>query len=156
MFIDGFKVLVVVIVYAIPLMILYLIPFFSQPSTISIAIISGVAFWGFLTGSIIPLIFLVIIGIIELVALANMALYDGGIKAAFKLGEIFKRISMIGWMKYLTFYAIVCLLGLLTVFICSFAFSIGIGIIIVPLLIAPYYVIFSTRFLALTFASSEP
>ena len=155
MFTDGIRILIVAIVYTIPLVIIYLISFFSHPSAISIAIISVEGFWGFLTGSIIPIMVLFIIGIIELVALANMALYGGELKAAFRFSEILKRISMIGWIKYLTFYVIICLSGLLTVFISFLAFNMVIGIIIVPLLIAPYYVIFSTRLLALTFASSE-
>ena len=84
-----------------------------------------------------------------------MALYDGEFQAAFNFREIRQRISMINWKRYLAYYIIIWIIGVITVFISSVTLTLLVGIFIVPLIIAPYFLVLSTRFLALIFASSE-
>jgi hypothetical protein len=151
---DGFKVALVGTCYFIPLIILSLI-FIVLQGTLNSFFISGFNLWSFLAGSPLQLILFILISLIESIAIANMALYKGEISAAFRFREILKRISMIGWDKYLLWYISVLLIGLISVLISVFAMMIIIGIILVPLLIIPYTAILITRSLALIFASSE-
>jgi len=68
-------------------------------------------------GSNIQIIIFLLIGLIEYVGIANMALYEGEISTAFRFREILARISMIGWRKYLLSYAIIWILAVLTALI---------------------------------------
>jgi hypothetical protein len=153
MFLSGLKVALVLIIYAIPLMIIFLIPFLSQLALGNFTI-PPFTIAGFLTGSGVPLVFF-IIGLLEYMALANLTLYQGEVAAAFRFREILQRISALGWRKYLISYVVIWLLGLTTLLLLSLTFRIFMGIIIGPLLIIPFYAIFSARYLALLFASSE-
>jgi hypothetical protein len=86
-----------------------------------------------------------------------MALYEGELGAAFKFSEVMDRIAMIGWGKYIVWYIIMVLLGVVAYGI-AFGISFntfGIGIIVRILLIYPYFAMFGARSLALLFASSE-
>lgn len=154
MFFEGFKVCIVALIYAIPLMIISIIPFIGQSSNISISLLSAQTLWGILTSPVQTVVFFLII-LIEFIGIANMALYDGDLEAAFNFREIFERISMIGWREYTIFYILILILGLLTELISFVAFTVILGIIVVPLLIAPYFAMIGARFLALIFASSE-
>ena len=151
---DGLKIAIVATGYNIPLILFALILTIMQ-GTLSSLFISGFTIWSFLTGSPLQLIIFILISIIESIALANMALYNGEISAAFRFREILERISMIGWVKYLSWYVSILLIGLITIIIANFTMMIIIGIIIVPLIIIPYAAIIITRSLALIFASSE-
>lgn len=155
MYLDGIRVIIVAFIYAVPVIAISLFLFFDQITSLITVNLSIFTLWGILTGSIIQIIVFIIIGLIEFIAIANIALYEGEISAAFRFGEIIRRISMIGWRKYVISYAIIWGLGLITVLISLLAFTLVIGIIIVPLIIAPYFVILNTRLLALIFASSE-
>jgi Protein of unknown function (DUF4013) len=151
---DGFKIAIVATCYNIPLIIFALI-FAVLQGTVYSFFLPGFTLWSFLTGSPLQLIIFVLIGLIESIAFANMALYNGEISAAFRFSEILKRISMIGWVKYLSWYISVLLIGLIAVLIAYLTMMIIIGIVLVPLIIIPYSTILITRSLALIFASSE-
>ncbi|MGV8143926.1 MAG: DUF4013 domain-containing protein, partial [Methanothermobacter sp.] len=97
----------------------------------------------------------IIVGLIEVMAIANMALYEGELGAAFKFSEVMDRIAMIGWGKYLGWYIIMVLLGLVAAAIAGVTMMIIIGFILTPLIIYPYFAMFGARSLALLFASSE-
>lgn len=155
MYIDGIKLILTILIYFIPIIILVLIQNPNQIFSIFNANFSLYNLWSMLLGSIIQIIIFIAIGFIEYVGIANMALYSGKISAAFGFREIIKRISMIGWKKYLLSYVIIWILGFLTFIIALLTLFILIGIIIIPLIILPYFMILNTRFLALIFASSE-
>lgn len=154
MFIDGFKVALVLFIYAIPLIIIGSIPIISQ-LTMTTFSMPTLTIWSFLTGSNISLLLMILIGLIEYLGIANLVLYQGELAAAFRLREIIKRISMIGWIRYLISYLLVWVLGLVLVLILFLSFRIIIGIIIAPLLIIPFYAILTARYLAMLFVSSE-
>lgn len=154
MFTDGLKVALAILIYAIPLLIIAFIPLISHSNLITFSL-PPLTIWGFLTGSNISLLLLVLIGLIEFMGIANLVLYQRELAAAFRLGEILERISMIGWIKYLISYLLVWVLGLIMVILLFLSFQIIIGIIIAPILIIPFYAIFTARYLALLFVSSE-
>lgn len=155
MYLNGIKLILTVIIYFLPIIILVLILNPSQIFSLFNTNFSLYNLWSMLLGSIVQIIIFIAIGVIEFVGIANMALYDGEISAAFRFREIINRISMIGWKKYLIFYLIIWILGFLTFIISILMLFILIGIIIIPLLIIPYFMTLNARFLALIFASSE-
>lgn len=160
LFIDGLKVLVVGIVYAIPLILISLILGAGQEVAISDNILSGAAFWGLIVGYIIYIIVAIIIGFVEVIAIANLAYYDGEIGAAFRFSEIMKHISRIGWADYIIWYIVIVLIaiiiGILAVIISVILAITIIGIILIPvlfILVAGFLTIYYSRSLALLFAS---
>ncbi len=154
MFIDGLRVTLVVLIYTIPVILVTLIPDFTQ-NAISLGSFSGISLWSFLSGSKVQFIVFAVVGIIEFMGIANLALHQGKIGAAFRFGEIIRRISMIGWAKYITWYLIIWILGSVAFLISILALNILIGIIVVPLIILPYFALLTSRSLALVFVSSE-
>ncbi len=155
MYLDGVKVILTLIIYAIPVVIIFLFSNPYQIFSLDMANFSLLSLGPFLLGSIIQIIIFILIGFIEFIGITNMALYDGEISAAFRFREIIKRISMIGFKKYLLTYIIIWIIVIITALISLLALLILIGIIIIPLLIAPYFMILNTRLLSLIFASSE-
>lgn len=151
---DGLKVIITLFIYSLPVLVIFIVLnqgfLFSQILTnYSLLTLQPLIF-----GSSFQLIVFIIIGLFEFVGLANMALYDG-FTAAFSFREIVRRISMLGWGKYLVCYLTIWLIIILTVLISILTTMALIGIILVPLLIVPYFMALNTRFLALVFAASE-
>lgn len=174
MFLDGLKVFVVSLVYAIPLLIIsYIISVIMGNIAFTIGQFTGFNIFsiviayitnylsifashpGLTAAYIVYMIVSIIISLIAYIAIANMAFYDGNLCAAFKFNEIFERISQIGLGKYIIWYIVMLLLALVTGVIAGLTFIIIIGFVLVPLVIAPYFAILAARSLSLLFASSE-
>ncbi|MGV8144436.1 MAG: DUF4013 domain-containing protein [Methanothermobacter sp.] len=155
MYLNGIKLILTVIIYFLPIIILVLILNPSQIFSLFNTNFSLYNLWSMFLGSIGQIIIFIAIGVMEYVGIANMALYDGEISAAFRFREIINRIAMIGWKKYLISYLIIWILGFLTFIISILMLFILIGLIIIPLIIIPYFMTLNARFLALIFASSE-
>ena len=68
--------------------------------------------WALMFGYIVYVILALIIGLIEVIAIANMAYYDGDLGAAFRFSEILDYIARIGWGKYIATYIVIALLHL--------------------------------------------
>lgn len=160
MFVDGLKIFVVAIVYSIPIMIVYGIIYVLALGTINAA---SYADYGAATSAafgllaimyIVMLIVAIIVSLFELMAIANMAYYDGDLGAAFRFGEIMEHISRIGWGKYIVTLIVIWILAGIGFFIGWLTFFILIGIILLPLVIAPYIAMFASRAVALLVASS--
>lgn len=156
LFIDGLKILVVGIVYAIPVIIIGAIISFIMGISAG-STVSSFDMFAILAGSLVYVIIAIIIGLIESIAIANMALYEGELGAAFKFSEVMDRISAIGWGKYIMWYIVMILLVIIAYLVAAgiSILTFGIGIILVILVIAPYISVFGARSLALLFASSE-
>jgi hypothetical protein len=158
LFIDGLKIFIVGLIYAIPVVIIgviiSLIFSFGYQNTTTF---SSVDMFAIIAGSLVYVIVAIIVGLIEVMAIANMALYEGELGAAFKFSEVMDRIAMIGWGKYIIWYIIMILLALVAYVIAAgiSILTFGIGIIVAILVIYPYFSMFSVRSLALLFASSE-
>jgi hypothetical protein len=116
---------------------------------------SGFTIWILLSGSAAGLIILVLAGIFGLIGMANMALYNGEIRAAFRFNEILERISLISWKNFVIWYILIFVVGLMAAMISYLTLMIFMGILLVPLLIIPYYAMFTIRSLCLIFASSD-
>lgn len=157
LFIDGLKILVVGIVYAIPVIIIGAIVSLIFGLGAQTTAVSSFDMFAIVAGSLIYIIVAIIIGLIESIAIANMALYEGDLGAAFKFSEIMERISLIGWGKYIVWYIIMVLLGAVAYAVAAgiSIITFGIGIILAVLIIYPYFSMFAVRSLALLFASSE-
>ena len=141
LFIDGIKILIVAIIYAIIPLIFYTLTFaFPGPVFLIIAAISTI-----------------IISIFAYIGLANMAYHNSEIGAALRYREIVGRITAIGWGKYMLWWLVLTLIititgsiigiigGILLYFVWGF---------LVFLLGYSYLIILQARSVALTFVSS--
>jgi Protein of unknown function (DUF4013) len=152
MFVDGIKVFVVAIIYAIPVIIISLIIGAITGSSTSTAVsLNPTMVWALMFGYIVYIIVAIIIGLIEVIAIANMAYYDGDLGAAFRFSEILDHIARIGWGKYIATYIVIAIIAFIGFLIGLLTFLIIIGIILLPLIIAPYIAMFGSRAIALLF-----
>jgi len=157
MFIDGLKILVVGIVYAIPVWIIATI----------IGLITGTGMgttstsldptmmWAVLGSSIVFIIVALIVGLVEIMAIVNMAYYIGELGAAFRFSEILDRIAQIGWGKYIVTYIVIAVISFIAFLIGWLTMLVLIGFILLPLIIVPYMAMFGSRAIALLYASTE-
>ncbi len=143
MFVDGLKLFVVNIFYAIPIYILY-----------GIMIVFGSEMMSKMIMSIVILIATIIIYLVGLMAVANMAYYDGDIGAAFRFNEILGHISRIGWGKYIITLIVILIIAGIGVFIGWLTVEIWIGFILFPLIFMPYIGMFVSRAFGLLVESS--
>ena len=95
-----------------------------------------------------------IVSLFELMAIANMAYYDGDLGAAFRFSEILEHISRIGWGKYIITLIVIWIIAGIGYAIGSLTMIILIGFILLPLVIMPYILMFMYRAIALMVASS--
>ena len=104
-------------------------------------------------GYIIFLIVALIVGLIEVMAIANMAYYDGDLGAAFRFSEILDYISRIGWGKlYLTYIVIAISQSIHCINFMGIYSNFCRYLITLPLAICLYLAMFGSRAIALLFA----
>lgn len=157
MFVDGLKIFVVALVYAIPIWIISAIlgaimgTGMGTPATS----LDPTMIWGALASSTVFIIVALIIGLVEIMAILNMAYYDGEIGAAFRFNEILDRIARIGWGKYIVTYIVIAVISFIGFLIGLITMFVLIGFILLPLIIVPYLAMFSSRAMALLFASTD-
>jgi hypothetical protein len=155
MFVDGLKVFVVGIVYSIPVIIISLIITAITGSSSSATLsLNPAMIWGLVLVYIVYIIVAVIVGLIEVIAIANMAYYDGDLGAAFSFSEILDRIAKIGWGKYIITYIVIAIVAFIGFIIGLLTLFILVGIILLPLVIAPFIYMFGVRAIALLFTES--
>ena len=140
LFIDGVKVLIVCIIYAVVPLIFYALSFIFAGSAVFLAT---------------ALIFAIIISMFAYMGIANMACYDSEMGAALRYHEILARIAAVGWGRYILWWILMTLIvtvagliigvvgGILLFFVLGF---------LVLLLGCSYLTIFQARSIALTFA----
>ncbi|MGV8143924.1 MAG: DUF4013 domain-containing protein [Methanothermobacter sp.] len=157
MFVDGLKVFVVLFIYSLVPVILVLLgtwaiilPMLSVPgsgsifnTSFSVNLIGGIAFIGIAIE--------VVVSFILPIALANMVHHDK-LVGAFRFGEIINKIKQLGPVDYLIWYIMMLIIALVFGYISTFlVFPLIIGVIIVPLLIMPYLIIFYARSTSLAY-----
>ena len=188
--VEGAKVYIVYIVYIIPtiLLIIYFlmiylssygaifnleistfdfIPAFNSVfwsgigNFISLNSLFGIASSGHFYAPI-GILYLIIITPILLVAIANMAFYEGDLKSAFKVREIIEEISLIGWGNLIKWYILTGIIFIIftnITFIVIYLFNMInlhlLGVIISALIIYPYFSIFLARSVALFYMPDE-
>ncbi|WP_048190316.1 DUF4013 domain-containing protein [Methanobacterium sp. SMA-27] len=94
LFIDGIKLLMVGIIYAIVPLIFYALSF-AFPGSVFL---------------IMAVISVIIISIFAYMGIANMAYYNSEISAALRYLEILDRITAIGWGKYMLWWIILMII----------------------------------------------
>ncbi len=158
MFVDGLKVFVVGIVYAIPVIIIALIvgAITHSGSGVGAVSLSAGFLWAEFLGNLVLIIVGILIGLIEIIAIANMAYYDSDLGAAFRFSEILDHIARIGWGKYVATYIIICIIGFIGFLIGVATFIIIVGIVLLPLVIMPFIAMFGVRAIALLIVDSLP
>jgi hypothetical protein len=159
MFIDGIKLFVIEIIYALPVIFLD----FVLLGTASVAFISTMktsatglyidptAMYGLLLGiffgSLIIVIVAVIIGLITATAFVRFA-RTGSFSEAFNLSEIFSHIGKIGWMTYIVaLLMLVIMVGIVTVVSVVIPY---IGFFVF-LILLPFLGVFTARYLSLLY-----
>jgi len=162
LFIDGIKLLIVGIIYAIVPAIFYALGFaFAGPGTVTTTGTSYFympAFTGIsLVFFVIAIILAIIISLFAYMGIANMAYYGGEIGAALRYREILDRIAAIGWGNYILWWIVLMIVlaiaWVIIALIGGILLFILIGILVYIFGIA-YLVMFQARSVALTFASS--
>lgn len=163
LFIDGLKILVVGIVYAIPIWIIAAIIGFilslifgATTSTTYYSADATAMIGGMIASYAVIIIVALIVGLIEIIGIVNMAYYDGDLGAAFRFSDILNYIATIGWGKYIITYIIIALIGMVITLVAGFIgiliFFVGIFITL-PLAMSFLYM-FGTRAIALLFTDA--
>ena len=148
LFIDGIKVLVVFIIYAI-------IPLIFFVLSLAIGFLTTEISWIFL---ILSIIFAFIMSIFAYMGVANMAYNNSEIGAALRYHEILDIIAAIGWGNYIlwwiAFVLIITIAGFIVGIIGVILLYFVLGIVFC-LVGYSYLTIFQARFIAMIFISSR-
>jgi len=151
LFIDGIKLIVIQLIYAIPLFLVFLfflvrtIPALRTGSPMAIFSMAGELIIGFL----ILIVLYILIGIFSTIGLVRFA-RTGKMLNAFSFGAILGQISRIGWGFYilaLIVLGFVCLISLVG----SLAYANSLLMPLILLLVYPGVLVFNARFIALIY-----
>lgn len=171
LFVDGFKLNIIVIIYEIPVILIMLVfsglafisilggvgtNQFSVASVISDAGIECLKTVGTGAWATIAIVYMTVIYPVLLMAITNMANNDSKFSAAFKFREISNKITNIGWGNliewYITigiiYYIITAAISLFILSIFNFHTSI-LGTILTSLIVTPYLSMYFYRAVAL-------
>ena len=153
LFIDGVKLFVVALIYAIPILIL---EFLALGTAMASSMMSGdtsammTALAGAGAIAILLVIVAIVIGLITATAYIRFARI-GNFGEAFNLNAIFAHIGKIGWVPYIIALIImVIILGIIEG-ICMLIPMVG---IVILLIILPFLVLFYSRYLVLLYDSA--
>lgn len=154
-FIDGIKLMVVGLVYALPVLILEMVLFASpglfKTSSANPGAIMSVVIAVFI-GSIILVIAAILIWLVISTAGVRFARTDNFFEA-FNFRKIFAHIGRIGWMDYIiSLLMMLIVIGIIAI-ICLVIPSIG---TILLLILLPVLGLFSARYITLLYESAGP
>jgi hypothetical protein len=160
LFIDGIKLFIVGIIYALPVIILEI----AIIGSAGLALFAGAAnpsanagallglLGAVLVGVLILLVVAIIVGLISTIANVRFA-RTGSFGEAFNFGEILAHIGRIGWMNYIIALIImVVIVGVVEV-VCMAIPYIGFVLLLVLL---PFIILFSARYITLVYDSAGP
>jgi hypothetical protein len=165
MFVDGFKVFIVVMGYLIPAILIIafaglsfgstIMNFLYPPSNFDVNILLNVIIL-----VLIAIVYTIIILPIDMMAIAHMANNDSKLSAAFRFHEIFDKISNNGWINLIIWYIVTGILFLILFIIGSFVTNIIgkitfplVGTILSSLTVMPYLFMYLSRSVALFYMS---
>lgn len=159
MIVDSLKVIVVSIVYSIIPAIVILIGIFGSIASMQNlgTLMSPAAAFGLLSGvAIIGVILWILFALFQTMAIANMALYDSDLGAAFRFSEILDLISSIGWVDYIIWFVVMIILAIVVGVIASVLGIIPIvGWFILIFIVYPYTYLLFARALGLLVTSED-
>ena len=152
LFVDGIKYLIIVIIYAIPVIIVESLMIgglmASAMSGNTAATMAAVG--GMIVGLIVILILAIIIGLFETVGLVRFA-RTGSIGEAFNFNAIMATIGKIGWVTYIIALVIlIIIVGIIEV-ICMIIPVIGMVILFI---LIPFLTMFAARYICLLYDSA--
>ncbi|BBL68024.1 DUF4013 domain-containing protein [Methanoculleus chikugoensis] len=161
LFVDGIKLIVITIVYAIPLMILTVLPFLMYFIPVSATVTpagSGpeplispeMAIFVALAILVIFILAAIIIGILSTFAAVRFA-RTGKMREAFRVGTLVRHVGRVGWIR--SFIALLVMGIVITIAQFVLALIPLVGPILVFLLM-PAFIIFSARYVALLYESA--
>ena len=157
MFVDGIKLFIVSLIYAIPALILCFVLFGSAAmirSSVNPSTIGGLVI-AVLIGATILIIIAIIIWLIFMTAGVRFARSDS-IGEAFNFGAIFTHIGKIGWMTYIIALLMI-LIALVNIVIICLVINVAIPYsgIILFLILLPFLSLFSPRYITLLYESAN-
>ena len=164
MFIDGIKLLVVGVIYAIPIIILDIVLLGSATLAMvsSVRTSAGASFidsgavmgllLAILFGAMIIVIVAIIIGLITATATVRFA-RTNSFSEAFNFGAIFAHIGKIGLMTYIIALIMMSIIIGIVEVVCLVIPFIGISLLII---LSPFIGVFSARYLTLLYESAGP
>ncbi len=155
LFIDGIKYLIVALIYAIPLIIVWVIvigasavSFMSGDATAMMAAFGAIAL-----GLVIMFILGVIIAVFEVIGIVRFA-RTGSIGEAFNFNAILATIGKLGWVPYIISLVVLIIVGIIFGIIVAIIQIIPIlGMIIYFCLIAPW-TLFVARYICQIYDSA--
>ena len=140
LFIDGIKYVIVALIYAIPLIIVWVIVMGAS----AVAIMSGdstammAAFGAMAIGLLVMLVLGIIIAVFEIIGIVRFA-RTGSIGEAFNFGAILATIAKIGWVPYIIAIVVLVVVGIIFGIIVGILMMIPIlGFLIYLCLISPW------------------
>lgn len=168
LFVDGVKLLVASLIYAIPVLIIIFltlgaalvpfIPFFSG-GEFDLSLVAPDAIMAAVTTFIIGLIIAIIVGIIitlvSTIGIVRMARTDR-FGEAFNFGEILVHIRATGWWPYIAALIVVWLVSIVFVIILDIILLIPYLGLIIWLLALPPFILFEARYISLVYDEGVP
>ena len=150
-FIEGLKLLIIQLIYAIPVLIILFL-------TIGAAVLAitspagAMAMWGsFAIGIILTIIVAIIIGLVQAMGVVRFA-RTGKMGEAFNFGAIFETIGKIGWFSNIFAMIVMFLVDGIIVFILSFI-PFLVVLLLILILAIPVLVVFSAQYVTLVYES---
>jgi hypothetical protein len=152
LFVDGLKLFIVGLIYAIPLIIVYAILFgatFMMMGSGSDAV-TAAGVGTLLIGMLIIFILAIVIALFELIGIVRFARTDS-IGEAFNFSAILAHIGRIGWGPYIVALVVLMIAIFVVVFVLSIIPIIG---WLILFLISPAISIFAARYITLLYDSA--
>jgi hypothetical protein len=152
LFIDGIKYLIVSLIYALPIIIVWILVMGASAAAIMSGNYSAMmaAFGAMALGVLVMFILAVIISVFEVIGIVRFA-RTGSIGEAFNISAILATINKIGWVPYIIALIVLIIVAIIIAIIAGILMMIPyLGIIIYICLIAPIALLY-TRYICLLY-----
>jgi len=155
LFIDGIKYFIVSLIYAIPILIVWVLVMGASAAAIMSGNYSAMmaAFGAMALGVLVMFVLGVIIAVFEVIGIVRFA-RTGSIGEAFNMSAILATINKIGWVPYIIALIVLMIVAIIIAIIVGILTMIPfLGIIIYVCLIAPIILLFM-RYICLLYDSA--
>lgn len=158
LFVDGLKLLLIVIIYAIPALIL-LIGFVGVGALMALAgafasspgtVLAGIG--SIIGGILVAFIVAIIIALVEIIGIIRFA-RTGSIGEAFNFNAILDHIGKIGWVSYIVNLIVLVIVVIVIAAVLNFIPVIGQVLLFI---LSPVITIFEARYVTLVYDSAQP
>jgi hypothetical protein len=155
LFVDGIKYLIVSLIYALPIIIVWILVLGASAAAIMSGNYSAMmaAFGAMALGVLVMFVLAIIIAVFEVIGIVRFA-RTGSIGEAFNISAILATINKIGWVPYIIALIVLMIVGIIVGVIVGILTLIPyLGIIIYLFLIAPITLLFM-RYICLLYDSA--